>query len=103
MVGSPRNPLTLLNAVCRRCDFIVIKIDVDVSALEEAWLNQITASDELAACIDVLFFEHHVGVPHVMAQNWWGSHRYSKAGDVTTPYKLFNTLRRKGVLAHSWP
>ena len=101
--GSPDNPLTLLAAVCRPCDFIVIKIDVDVAELEEAWIHQIRNSKRLAACIDVLFFEHHVGVPHAVAQNWWGAHRYARSGDVATSYALFSALRREGILAHSWP
>ena len=101
--GSPDNPLTLLAAVCRPCDYVVIKIDVDVAELEEAWIQQIRGSERLMQCIDVLFFEHHVGVPHTFAQNWWGSRRYSRAGNASTSFALFAELREKGILAHSWP
>ena len=101
MPGAKDNPLELVRVACTVIDFCVIKIDVDVSELEEAWLEQIQRDRDLSSRIDVLFYEHHVGSPHAMAERWWGPDRYP--GNISDSYRLFTRLRKLGIQAHSWP
>ena len=90
------NPITLLKTTCKEEDFCVLKIDVDNSALEEEWINQILKDPEALRLIDEFFFENHV---HGIIQAWWGS---DVKGTFEDSYNMFTKLRQAGIRAHSW-
>ena len=40
-VGHVDNPLTLITQLCQPQDYCVVKIDIDITQIELAWINQI--------------------------------------------------------------
>ena len=98
--GEKHNPWRTLRAVARQTDFVVVKIDIDNTPIEEALLEQLLADRALTALVDELYFEHHVVNTPMWHYGW-------KGGTVTThtlldSYKLFSRLRELGIRAHSW-
>jgi hypothetical protein len=55
-------------------------------------------SAELLGLVDEFYFEHHVNVAP-MHRHWGSESLYQKLGDT---YRIFTTLRKNGVIAHSW-
>ena len=94
------NPWRTLRAVARQTDFVVVKIDIDNTPIEEALLEQLLADRALSSLVDELYFEHHVVNTPMWHYGW-------KGGTVTThtlvhSYELFSQLRQRGIRAHSW-
>lgn len=106
-LGHADNPLRLLRAVARPEDYVVLKIDIDNTPVEEAFVQQIlSASTEeeedgeplLTALIDAFYFEHHVNVGP-MNPSWKTHNAPQRLADT---YDIFTRLRMKGVAAHPW-
>jgi len=98
--GAKHNPWRTLRAVAARADFVVVKIDIDNTPVEEALLEQLLADRTLSVLVDELYFEHHVLNTPMWHYGW-------KAGTVTNhtlvhSYDLFSQLRQRGIRAHSW-
>jgi len=98
--GAKHNPWRSLRAVARQADFVVVKIDIDNTPVEEALLEQLLADRSLSVLVDELFFEHHVLNTPMWLYGW-------KADTVTNhtlvhSYDLFSQLRALGIRAHSW-
>ncbi len=98
--GAKHNPWRTLRAVATPADFVVVKIDIDNTPVEEALLEQLLADRALSGLVDELYFEHHVLNTPMWHYGW-------KAGTVTThtlvhSYELFSKLRELGIRAHSW-
>jgi len=91
------DPLRFIRAVATRADFVVLKIDIDNSPLENAIMAKLLASDDTLALVDELYFEHHVDVAPMWP--YWGRIPGTSLADT---YALFGELRRRGVVAHSW-
>lgn len=98
--GAKHNPWRTLRAVAAQADFVVVKIDIDNTPVEEALLDQLLADRALSVLVDELYFEHHVLSTPMWHYGWEG-------GTVTNhtlvhSYDLFSQLRQRGVRAHSW-
>ena len=98
--GAKHNPWRTLHAVAEQVDFVVVKIDIDNTPIEEALLEQLLADRSLSVLVDELYFEHHVLNTPMWHYGW-------KGGTVTNhtivhSYDLFSALRSLGIRAHSW-
>ena len=92
------NALRYIKTVARPEDYVLLKIDIDHPATENALVDQLLASRELLALVDEIYYEHHVNVAP-MHRHWktQASRQY-----LADTYRVFDALRRRGVLAHSW-
>ena len=78
-------------------DFVVVKVDIDTSAIELAIVEAIAERPEIAALIDELYFEYHF---YFDGHNFgWGG---AVSGDVDTAVSLMHRLRTLGIRAHFW-
>jgi hypothetical protein len=98
--GEKHNPWRTLRAVAAQADFVVVKIDIDNTPIEEALLEQLLSDRSLSVLVDELYFEHHVLNTPMWHYGW-------KGGTVTNhtivhSYNLFSQLRALGIRAHSW-
>ena len=89
---SKLNPLTMIKQNYSRDDFVVVKIDIDNTPMERAFIDQLLQDDELAEKIDVLYWEHHVGLK--------GFKAYDESPKLSI--ELMHNLRQRGICAHYW-
>jgi hypothetical protein len=94
---SNLNPLKLLLENFREDDLIVVKLDIDTSAIEVPLALQLLKDDRYSKLIDQFYFEHHV-LNSELERDW----RQSMKGTVKESLDLFAGLREKGIPAHSW-
>jgi hypothetical protein len=92
------NPWRWLHEVANVGDHVVIKLDIDTPAIENALVAQLLASKPTMALVDEMFYEHHVDV-RCMSQHWF----MHTTGTLRNTYDNFAALRRAGVRMHSWP
>ena len=78
-------------------DFIVVKLDIDTSSIEIPLVYQLLQDDRFVDLVDQFYFEHHVYLQELARS--WGS---SMNGTVSESLRLFQSVRRKGIGAHSW-
>lgn len=97
--NAKHNPLRILLEITRPEDFVVLKLDIDNSAVETALIKQVLKSTNLLVHIDEVYFEHHVAMSPVHWSSWGDS-----VGNATLPesYEMFQQLRANGIRAHSW-
>jgi hypothetical protein len=95
--NSKLNPLKLLLDNFREDDLIVVKLDIDTSAIEVPLALQLLQDDRYSKLLDHFYFEHHV-LNAELASDW----RQSMKGTVQESLELFAGLRAKGIPAHSW-
>jgi len=113
--NGTHNPWRVLTAIVRSADYVVVKIDVDNSAVELALVLQLLESESYHRRVDELFWEHHVaGSPMQCPQLWGGKPRSGEGWSAMTfntsnvhetlagSYALFRRLRALGIRAHSW-
>jgi len=98
--GSPDNPLAVLESVAKPEDFVVFKLDIDTPRLEKLIILDILRNSRYACLIDELFFEHHAKTAAMVSN--WGSGEQTE-GTLLESIELFQSLRRTGIRAHSWP
>ena len=98
--GHPDNALDYIRRTARPEDYVLLKIDIDNSPVEEALVGQILASEELLGLIDEFYFEHHVNVPNTRLVSYWASG--SSPLTLVDTYRIFTTMRSKGIAAHGW-
>jgi len=91
------NPLQMLADNYNEDDFIVVKLDIDTSSIEVPLVYQILQDEKFVGLIDQFYFEHHVKLQELAPS--WGA---SMNGSVSESLHLFQSLRRKGIGAHSW-
>ena len=53
------HPLNIIRGVCQPTDFIVVKLDVDMAALENAIVKEIERDQSLRNCISEMMYERH--------------------------------------------
>ena len=94
---SSLNPLQMLADNYNTDDFIVVKLDIDTSPIEVPLVYQLVQDERFVGLVDQFYFEHHVFLQELA--RWWGS---SMNGTVSESLRIFQSLRRKGVGAHSW-
>lgn len=101
--GHPDNPWTFVREIAKTEDFVVVKIDIDTPVVEIELVKQLLEDPVLLSLVDEFYFEHHVhGSP--MQFRGWGDLRGQKVSypGIEHSYKIFQSLREKGVRAHSW-
>jgi hypothetical protein len=59
---SNTNPWNMLRKVATPEDYVVVKLDIDNTPVEEQFIAQLRASSDLHSLIDEFYFEHHVNV-----------------------------------------
>ena len=96
--GHPDNALDYIRRIARPEDFVLVKLDIDTTPVEEALVGQILASDELLGLVDEFYFEHHVNTRPM--HPYWGTQ--SAQQTLADTYRIFAALRGKGVVAHAW-
>jgi hypothetical protein len=94
---SKLNPLKLLIDNYNQDDFIVVKLDIDTSAIEVPLVLQLLTDDRYTHLIDEFYFEHHVFLKE-LARSWG----LSMNGSLLESLNIFSGLREKGIGAHSW-
>ena len=100
---NPNNPWTFVREIAKAEDFVAVKIDIDTPEIEIELVSQLLEDPILLNLVDELYFEHHVhGSP--MQYQGWGDLRNQNVSHpgVEDSYKIFKTLRERGVRAHSW-
>lgn len=100
---NPNNPWTFVLEIAKAEDFVAVKIDIDTPEIEIELVSQLLEDPVLLNLVDELYFEHHVhGSP--MQYQGWGDLRNQNVSHpgVEDSYKIFKTLRERGVRAHSW-
>ena len=96
---DPLNPWQLLKSTVSAEDFVVVKLDIDTPSVELELIDQLIADPELHGLVDVFYFEHHV---YIHDFEWcWG--RTFAPQTLRDSYAIFDSLRRLGIAAHSWP
>lgn len=80
-------------------DYVVVKLDIDNSEIENELISQILTTPALQGLIDELFFEHHVNTKPMLG--YWGTGNSPIL--MKDSYRNFTELRTKGVRMHSWP
>lgn len=91
------NPLQMIADNFNEDDFIVVKLDIDTSSIEVPLAYQLLRDERLAGLVDQFYFEHHVFLQELTYA--WGR---TMGGSVSESLYLFQSLREKGVGAHSW-
>jgi hypothetical protein len=87
------NPWTMLEAIAKPNDYVVVKLDIDTPQLENALIRQLLdENNEARNLIDELFFEKHVS-----------NKRKPKKDELKYSYELFTKLRNYGIRMHGWP
>lgn len=85
------NPWTMLEAIAKTTDYVVLKLDIDKPPLESALMKQLL-SNSAKHLIDELFFEKHVS-----------DKKDSTEDKLKDSYDLFTKLRQAGIRMHGWP
>jgi hypothetical protein len=92
------NALNYILSIARPEDYVLLKIDIDNTPVEEALVEQILSSKDLMSRIDEFYFEHHVNA--VPMNNYWGTSTSPRT--LIDTYRIFTTMRKAGILAHGW-
>ena len=102
--SDPSSPLNILKKIAQTGDFVVLKLDIDTPEVEMVILRELMNDPDLLELVDEFFFEYHV-LFKPMNMDWFGSENPSPrptSDTLADSYKVFRTLREKGVRAHSW-
>jgi hypothetical protein len=91
------NPWNTLKTIANIDDYVIIKLDIDASVLENELVEQILRDESISSLIDEMFFEMHVTVYEM--RPFWAS----PPGQLKDTYILFTKLRKLGIRMHSWP
>ena len=94
---STLNPLQMIADNFNKDDFIVVKLDIDTSWIEVPLAYQLLRDERLIGLVDQFYFEHHVFLKELSP--YWGR---TMGGSISESLHLFQSLRKKGVGAHSW-
>ncbi|KAL7479811.1 hypothetical protein ACHAW6_005531 [Cyclotella cf. meneghiniana] len=96
--GAKLNPFTIILDEFDSDDFIVIKLDIDTSAIENRLALQLRNDDRLLEIVDLFYVEDHRLQEELLP--WWGG---SANGSIGESLELMAGLRAKGVVSHYWP
>jgi len=80
-------------------DFLVLKLDIDNAPIEAPLSAALCSDKELAGLVDEMYYEDHISL-EPMNKDWRMKHA---PRDLLDSYQIFQTLRRNGIRAHSWP
>ncbi|KAG5178779.1 hypothetical protein JKP88DRAFT_168563 [Tribonema minus] len=96
---SENNPWDVLRAVAAPEDYVVVKLDIDNTEVEERFMAEMRGDARLRALVDEMFFEHHVNVP--IMWRYWGTQ--GERVYLNDTYAMVQELRSEGIRFHSWP
>jgi hypothetical protein len=96
--AASSNSWHMLLSVVRSTDDVIVKLDIDTSAIEATRIRQRLETPQLQRLVDEMFFEHHVRVKE-MERFWWKDW----SGDLSMTYEWYTALRQAGIRMHSWP
>jgi hypothetical protein len=99
--ASPTDPmfaLRFLKEVAVPADYVLMKLDIDNTQVEEGIIMALLEDDVAMSLLDELFWEHHVNIKEMYSS--WGTQLETRYLHDT--YDLFTQLRMKGIRAHSW-
>jgi hypothetical protein len=99
VVGAADNPWTTLLAQAAVDDYVVVKLDIDTPAIEQALFDQVRHDASVRQLIDEMFYEHHVNCK-VMNPYWNLWHSQDR---LFHTYEMFLAMRHTGLRMHSWP
>mmetsp|Transcript_18087 Transcript_18087/g.42260 ORF Transcript_18087/g.42260 Transcript_18087/m.42260 type:complete len:425 (+) Transcript_18087:106-1380(+) len=99
--NSKYNPLNHIKAVAKPDDYVMFKLDIDNTPIEEGIVHHLLADKEVQGLIDEFFWEHHINMNPVAKKSWFGHAIPSKTGQKDS-IKIFRQLREMGIRAHSW-
>jgi hypothetical protein len=91
------HPWNILKNIAKIDDYVIIKLDIDTSHLENEFMKQILNDKSISSLIDEMFFEMHVTVNEM--KPFW----LQPPGELKDTYILFTKLRELGIRMHSWP
>jgi hypothetical protein len=97
------NPLNSILNFFTEDDYIVVKLDIDASSIEEPLAYQILSNSgsgkyNYHKLIDQFYYEDHVHMKELAPA--WGKFMN---GTINDALELFSGLRLKGIPAHFWP
>eukprot|EP01117_Protostelium_nocturnum_P007290 TRINITY_DN260_c0_g1_i2.p1 TRINITY_DN260_c0_g1~~TRINITY_DN260_c0_g1_i2.p1 ORF type:complete len:423 (-),score=111.44 TRINITY_DN260_c0_g1_i2:102-1370(-) len=95
--GDNVDVLRILKSI-KKEDFFVFKLDIDSAPIEAPIAKEMLNNPDISDRIDEFMFEHHVDIAP-MRGAWGGGLKENLADS----YRLFTTLREKGIRSHSWP
>ena len=99
--SDPAHPLSILKKLTTPDDFVVLKLDIDVPAIEDLMIQEIMSDYNLNMRIDEMFYEVHVNFPP-MNKAW--RHAFDNLSvTMADAYTAFDNLRRLGIRMHGWP
>ncbi|KAL3797883.1 hypothetical protein HJC23_006921 [Cyclotella cryptica] len=96
--GAKLNPFTTLLEKFNSDDFIVVKLDIDTSSIENRLALQLRNDSRLLELVDLFYFEDHRLQEELMP--WW---RNSANGSIGESLELMAGMRANGVASHYWP
>ena len=95
--GTYRNPFAMIADSFRPDDFVVVKLDIDSTVIENPLAEQLSTDPVLRSIVDVFYYEHHVALKELAIP--WG---HDVAGSMQQSMELFRDLRKHGIAAHYW-
>jgi hypothetical protein len=98
---DPANPLNILKTIGTAEDYVVVKIDIDNSAVEHAFISQILSDPAAHSLIDEFFWEPHFNFTELIKCCWLGIADTSLT--LCGVFETLQSMRKLGVRAHGWP
>jgi len=105
---SAANPLSVIKQVSRKEDYVILKIDIEVTRIEEEVVEALLRDPTALGLVDDLYWEHHVSIKSM--KKWWDLRPEKEetmpdveGEGVKRTIKYLRSLRSRGVRAHAWP
>ncbi|KAG1668116.1 hypothetical protein FOA52_003903 [Chlamydomonas sp. UWO 241] len=98
---DPANPLNVLKRIGTAEDYVVVKLDIDNSAVEAEFISQILNDPDIHSRINEFFWEPHYQMPELIACCWLDTANTSLT--LTDVFENLLAMRKLGVRAHGWP
>lgn len=95
--GAKLNPFTTILNKFDSDDFIVVKLDIDTTLIENRLAMQLRDDPRLLDLVDLFYYEDHRLQAELMPY-WMGGAR----GSIGESLELMTDLRKTGVAAHYW-
>ena len=98
-IDDVQNPVHVLKTIAQPEDYVIFKLDIDNTPIEEAIVESLLADPLALKLIDDFFWEHHVNL--ISMHQYWRTSGLSNSIKDTIVY--LQKLRDKGIRAHTWP
>ena len=98
-VEDVRNPIHVLKMIARPEDYVIFKLDIDNTPIEEAIVESLLADPLALELIDDFFWEHHVNQIDMNPE--WETSGFNHT--IKDSIRYLRKFRDHGIRAHSWP